>query len=236
MCDWLRQAVPSAATARPMPPDRRADYGPVQFQHDSGVSREALERLTAYLALLEKWSRAVNLVGRGTLQDAWRRHILDSAQLVDLLPPAPDGRPRRIADLGSGAGLPGLVLAILDAGEVHLIESDQRKAVFLREAARAAAVDSRVTVHAARIEDVPALNADVVTARALAPLPDLLAYAARVAAPGGVGLFPKGDRVAEELTAARKAWTLPIERFPSRSDPRGTILRVKGLRIGGLSP
>jgi 16S rRNA (guanine527-N7)-methyltransferase len=202
-------------------------YGPEEFQRDTGVSRETLARLAAYAALLEKWSRAVNLVGRATLPELWRRHMLDSAQLAELLPPAPADRPRRIADLGSGAGFPGLVLAILDAGEVHLVESDARKAAFLREAARAA--DARPVLHVKRIEALAPLGADVVTARALAPLPALLGYAARHLAPGGVALFPKGRDAERELTDARKAWNMTVESVPSRSDHAGTLLRIEGL-------
>jgi 16S rRNA (guanine527-N7)-methyltransferase len=177
--------------------------------------------------LLQKWNKAVNLVGRGTVGDLWRRHMLDSAQLVDLLPPAPVGRPRRVVDLGSGAGFPGLVLAVLGAGEVHLVEADARKAAFLREAARVIAAD--VAFHVKRAESLPALDADVVTARAFAPLVDLLGYAAPLMRPDGVGLFPKGKGVEGELTVARKAWNMTVERAPSRTDAAATILRVEAL-------
>ncbi len=150
--------------------------GPEGFCAATGVSRETLERLARYAGLLETWSRSINLVGRRSLADLWRRHMLDSAQLMELMPPAPPGRPRRIVDLGTGAGFPGLVLAILGAGEVHLIESDQKKVSFLRAAARASGAE--VTIHAARIENLAPIRADLVTARALAPLPKLLAIAA----------------------------------------------------------
>jgi 16S rRNA (guanine527-N7)-methyltransferase len=206
------------------------DYGPGDFAADTGVSRETRDRLETYAGLLEKWSRAVNLVGRGTLPDLWRRHMLDSAQLLDHLPPEPGGRARRIVDLGSGAGFPGLVLAICGAGEVHLVESDARKAAFLREVARA--TETEAVFHVKRAESLPALAADVVTARAFAPLDRLLGYAAPLLGPGGVGLFLKGKGVEGELTAARKAWILTVERAPSRSDPQGTILRVEGLGPG----
>lgn len=211
-----------------------AAYGPADFQRDTHVSRETLARLERFAGLLQKWSRAINLVGRSTLPEMWRRHMLDSAQLIDLLPPAPQGRPRRIVDLGSGAGFPGLVLAILGAGEVHLIESDQRKAVFLREVIRETGVEA--TVHPVRIESAPAIAADVVTARALAALPELLQYAAKFLPSGGVCVFPKGKGVGKELTAARKAWKMAVERFPSRSDPGGTILRIEVRRCDSTNP
>ena len=203
----------------------KSSYTAADFQADVSVSRETLERLETYAALLEKWNRAINLVGRTTLPDVWRRHMLDSAQIVELLPPAPDGRPRRIVDLGSGAGFPGLVLAILGAGEVHLIESDQRKAAFLREVARHTSAPAKI--HACRIEDAPEIAADVVTARALAPLTDLLGYANRFLTSGGVAVFPKGRGVEEELTAARKAWSMQVNTLPSRSDPGGTLLLIE---------
>lgn len=211
-----------------MPPEPKRPYDATAFQADSSVSRETLDRLQTYVDLLGRWNKAINLVGKGTLADAWRRHILDSAQLVDLLPPALPDRPRRIVDLGSGAGFPGLVLAIMGAGEVHLIESDQRKATFLREVIRR--TQAPATVQAQRIEAVRDLAADVVTARALASLTELVGLAQPFLAPGTVCLFPKGGEVARELTEAEKAWRLAVERFPSQSDPRGTLLRVEVLQ------
>ena len=202
-------------------------YDAGAFQRDTGVSRETLARLEEYARLLRKWTAAVNLVGRGTLCDLWHRHMLDSAQLADLLPPAPAARPRRIVDLGSGAGFPGLVLAILGAGEVHLVEADGRKAAFLQEVARATGTDARF--HVKRAETLTGLEADVVTARAFAPLADLLGAAAPLLGPGGIGLFPKGKTVDSELTVARKAWNITLDRIPSRTDTAATILRVEAL-------
>ncbi len=184
-----------------------------------------LDRLEAYLAHLEKWQRAINLVGPKTLADPWRRHILDSAQLMPLLPlPHPD---LKIADLGSGAGLPGLILAIMTGADVHLIESDQRKATFIREAARV--TETPVTVHPARIEDVAPLAADVVTARALAPLERLLPWVDRHLKTGGKSLLLKGADADEELTLARKKWTMNISRKRSLSDASGTVFILDDL-------
>ena len=192
------------------------------------VSRETLDRLELYRQLLVRWTARINLVSRASLADAWRRHFLDSAQLIDHLPPAPAGRPRIVVDLGSGAGFPGLVLACLGAGEVHMVEADQRKAVFLREAARR--LDVTATVHATRIEAMAAFPADLVSSRACASLPQLLLYASRFAETASDSLPPclflKGKNLEEELTAAGKAWKMTYERFPSRSDPSGTILRI----------
>ena len=201
---------------------------PAGFARETGVPRETLARFETYLQLLAKWNRAINLVGAGTLDDAWRRHMLDCAQLLPLLPPCPPGETRRIVDLGSGAGFPGLVLALLEAGEVHLVESDQRKAQFLREAART--LDLDVAIHRARIEALDPLPVDVVTARACAPLAKLLEYAERFPArlKGGplTCLFLKGRQAEDELTAIGNAWNMRVERFPSRTDPTGTILRI----------
>jgi len=182
------------------------------------VSRETLERLEAYVALLAAWNRRINLVGASTMGDPWRRHILDSAQLVAHLPP----RARVLVDLGSGAGLPGLVLAILGVPEVHLIESDQRKAAFLREAARVTGAAAQI--HPQRAEKMPRLAADMVTARAVANLPDLLDIAEPFLGPHSICLFLKGRGAEEELTLAAKSWKMRARLLPSLSDPGGMLL------------
>jgi 16S rRNA (guanine527-N7)-methyltransferase len=182
------------------------------------VSRETLERLDAYVALLAAWNRRINLVGASTMGDPWRRHILDSAQLRPHLPP----RARVLVDLGSGAGLPGLILAILGVPEVHLVESDQRKAAFLREAARVTGAPAQI--HAQRAEKLPRLAADVVTARAVASLPDLLDIAEPFLATHSICLFLKGRGAGEELTLAAKTWKMASRLLPSLSDPGGTLV------------
>lgn len=204
-----------------------------------GVSRETLARFERYAALLDKWNRKINLVARGALSDPWRRHFLDSAQLLPLLPPAPEGRPRVLVDLGSGAGFPGLVLGALGAGEVHLVEADQKKAAFLREAARETGTE--FTLHATRIENMTPFPADVVTARALAPLPKLLSLAERFlwrtqAGPPPMALFLKGRQVEQELTDAAQTWHMQTEAFPSRTDPAGRIVRLSRLARKGPPP
>ena len=196
---------------------------PEDFQRETGVSRETLDRLESYAALLVEWNSAINLVSQNSLKDLWRRHMLDSAQLQHYMP-APGDRRRVIIDLGSGAGFPGMVLSILDAGEVHLVESDQRKTVFLREVAREVGSDAHI--HGVRIEQMRDFPADVVTARALAPLPELLALAAPFLSEGGTALFLKGQSASSELEEAEKDWVIQTRRYPSLSDPSGIVLSV----------
>jgi len=186
------------------------------------VSRETLDRLHSYAALLEKWTAVINLIGSADRGDIWSRHIADSLRLLPLIPP---GTARGI-DLGSGAGLPGLVIALASNIPFDLIESDQRKAAFLQEAARV--TDAPVQVHAARIEVANLPPAPLVTARALAPLNALLALAAPLIAPGGTALFPKGARAAEELKQARETWRMDVVQHTSPGQP-GAILSITGL-------
>ena len=199
------------------------------------VSRETLQRLEIYAGLLVKWQAKINLVGPATLPDLWRRHFLDSAQLLPLLPAAAG----TLVDLGSGAGFPGLVLAIMTDWSVHLLDSDQRKCAFLIEVARATNVAEvaldcgvldRVTIHAKRIEQVTGIAADVVTARACAPLDELLALAEPFIGEKGTGLFLKGAQAEEELTQAQRHWTMRLDRRESISDPAGKILIVSHLK------
>lgn len=195
-------------------------YGPDDFAAATGATAEQLDRLAAYLALLRRWQRTINLVGAASLGDAWRRHVLDSAQLAPLIPPSA----RRLVDLGSGAGFPGLVIAILSDIAVTLVEADARKCAFLNEAARIAG--ATVTVRTGRIESISPEPFDVVTARALAPLPKLLDYAVKWLAPNGICLFPKGRAVAAELTAADEIWKMRRASLPSRSDTDAVILKI----------
>lgn len=202
---------------------------PESFSGFFDVSRETMDRLLAYEALLRKWQKSINLVSAASLPELWRRHMLDSAQLLPLAPE----RALRWIDLGSGGGFPGLVIAILlrerPGFHMHLVESDQRKCVFLREAARIA--EAPVTVHTVRIETFAKEEepADVVSARALAPLDRLFGWAAPLFGPDTIGLFLKGQGVQDELTLARESWIFDAELSPSQSDPQGSVLKVRGL-------
>ncbi|NMJ40936.1 16S rRNA (guanine(527)-N(7))-methyltransferase RsmG [Roseomonas sp. JC162] len=185
-------------------------------------------RLAAFRDLLLRWNATINLVSARTAAEVDSRHIADSLQLVPLLPP--EGP---IADLGSGGGLPGIVIAAaLPDREIHLVESDRRKAAFLIEAAGTLGLKG-VKVHAARIESATLPPLPAVTARALAPLDALLAHAARFLAPGGIALFPKGRTAEQELTTAAAHWHFTAERFRSRTDPEATILRLSEIRRAG---
>ncbi|MGR3514726.1 MAG: 16S rRNA (guanine(527)-N(7))-methyltransferase RsmG [Paracoccaceae bacterium] len=193
------------------------------FQEYIDVSRETLERLYSYAQLLEKWTRKINLVAPSTLKEIWSRHFLDSAQLLELVP-----QPQHWVDLGSGGGFPGAVIAILLADragtEVTLVESDQRKASFLRTVNRELGLSFKVI--AKRIEDVPPLQADVLSARALAPLAQLLVYAERHLCSDGRALFPKGASGQSEITQALECWRFDCRTYPSITDARSTILSV----------
>lgn len=189
----------------------------------ASVSREARTSLDCYLELLRKWNKAVNLVSGATLEAAWNRHIEDSLQLWRHFPPAA----RVFADLGSGGGLPGIPLAIMARAEGRpmrcvLVESDQRKAAFLSQASRDLGLD--IEVRTERIESTAILNADVLAARALAPLEKLLGFAQRHLATGGRAIFPKGARAEEEMSAARARWRFTVVSWPSTTDPNAQVL------------
>ncbi len=199
-------------------------FGPEEFAAQTGVSRETLARLKAYADLLADWNARHNLVAKSTLPDVWHRHFLDSAQLAPLLPTAG----KTLADLGSGAGFPGLVLAVLRPDlAVTLHEATTKKCAFLQAAAERMGV--KVRVCNARLEDLPRQPFDVVTARALAPLPQLLAYAYRFTGANSVCLFLKGQNVGPELTEAHKYWNMQASQVPSQTEPSAAIVTVRQL-------
>ncbi len=192
------------------------------------VSRETTARLEAYVALLKKWNPAINLVAKSTLADAWSRHILDSAQLLDL---CPQGAAHWV-DLGSGGGFPGLVVAIIAAEmlpglQATLVESDQRKAEFLRTVARETGVT--VTIQNVRSEDLSPQAADVLSARAFARLPLLLEHAHRHLKPGGIALLLKGAAAEAELSEALATWRFAVQKTPSKTDSQAVILTIGDL-------
>ena len=199
--------------------------GPDSFRAAYGVSRETTARLETLAALLQKWNRRINLVSSSTIPVLWSRHIADSAQLW----PLRQQDEGLWLDLGSGAGFPGLVVAMLAAEfapamVVRLVESDERKAAFLSTVARETGL--AVDVLTTRIERLAPQQADVVSARALAPLADLIGMVEKHRRPGGIGLFPKGETVHNEIADASSRWRFDCKLIPSRTDPRATILEI----------
>lgn len=183
----------------------------------------------AYAALLADWQQRMNLVAPSTMPHIWQRHYADSAQLYALLPP----RAASIVDIGSGAGFPALVLAILAQADkrpltIHLVESIQKKAQFLR--AVAAQLNLPVVIHAARAEKIHGVKADVITARAVAALVDILPLAKNFASLETILLLMKGVRAEEELTIAKQAWHFKHAIIPSRTDASGRILQLEKLQ------
>lgn len=192
------------------------------------VSRETTDRLQVYAALIKKWNPRINLVAKKTLPDLYTRHIFDSAQVFDLIPQGI----RHLVDLGSGGGLPGIVLSILLAetqpcAGITLIESDQRKSVFLRQAIRELSLNAQVLTD--RIESVVPQNADIVTARALAPLPDLIALAQRHMADDASAIFLKGAQAAKEVAEARRSYQFDLDQRESVTGA-GVVLLLRNLR------
>ena len=197
--------------------------GKEDFRARADVSRETFEMLETYERLLTTWNKRINLVAPATLHQLWTRHFLDSAQLVDL------AGGKTWADLGSGGGFPGAVVAIMASSEQRtvLIESDQRKAAFLRTIAR----ETRpFEVIARRIEDTDPQEADVVSARALAPLPVLLGYVSRHLKPGGLAVLPKGKKAKDEIREALEHWRFDCEIYPSQTDPDAVVLTIGDIK------
>jgi 16S rRNA (guanine527-N7)-methyltransferase len=187
------------------------------------VSRETRDQLEAMVHTLGRWQKAVNLIGKATLEDIWVRHILDSAQLVPLIPRSA----KTLADLGSGGGFPGLVLAALRPElEVTLIESDARKGAFLAEAGRRMSLKKQPKVVISRLETAPPAKADVLTARALAPLDQLLAWAAPHRGDTAICLFHKGKSWQAEVATAKRNWDFEAQPFSSVTDRESVLLRI----------
>lgn len=191
------------------------------------VSRETFEKLEIFAALVEKWTSKINLISRPSVSDLWDRHIVDSVQLFTLAPPQ-----GRWVDLGSGGGFPGIVISILSAEKgaghgVTLVESDQRKAVFLRTAIREIGLSS--VVISDRVENIPNLQADIISARALADLSTLLSYADMHLKPDGVALFPKGEKWKSEQADAQNQWSYSCEPIRSATNPSAAVLKIKDI-------
>lgn len=189
-----------------------------QLQQHLAVSHETIERLTIYADLLCKWQPKINLVSQSTMSDVVNRHFLDSLQLLPLLP----ATIKRLVDMGSGAGFPGLVLAIAGVSDVHLIESDQRKAAFLKEIARL--TSTPITIIEGRAEQQKLDGVDVITARGCADLSQLFKWSQKFCTNETVCLFHKGRNYTTEITEAKKEWLFHVKPHSSLSDPQASIL------------
>jgi len=203
-------------------------FGPEDVVRLTGVSRETFQKISAYLELLDRWRERINLIGPAEGRHLWRRHVLDSLQLLQYI----SAEDKSVADLGSGAGFPGLILACALADKagaaVTLVEKSPRKSEFLRAVGKE--VGLPVAVLTIRLEDAPGVLFDVVTARALAPLPKLLGFADAWLKPSGKALLMKGRDTEAELAEAREAWTFDLSTLDSQSSPEGRVLRVSSLR------
>jgi 16S rRNA (guanine527-N7)-methyltransferase len=199
------------------------------MQSRSNVSRETEDRIAAFCEMVEQWNNSINLIAPATVLQIAERHVKDSAQLTEFFPPDA----RSWLDLGSGGGFPGIVVAAYLAADapncrVTLVESDRRKAVFLRQAIQRLSL--HVNVIADRIESAPGQNADVVSARALAPLPRLIELSMRHLRPGGICVFPKGKNCDAEISdALRAGWSFSAETHKSKTDPNGVILILRNI-------
>lgn len=215
----------------PWPAHDEDGFGPEDAVRLTGVSRETLARVQSYLAILDVWRERINLIGPGEGRHLWRRHVLDSLQLLDQI----DAGDLRIADLGSGAGFPGLVIAAAmverPGASVTLVEKSVRKAQFLEAAIKEAALPAKVLN--VRIEEPPVgllkERFDLLTARALAPLPKLLGYGYAWLKPSGKALLMKGKDTAAELAEARQSWTFEVEERASLSSPEGRVLKISSI-------
>ena len=195
-------------------------------KNDLDVSRETFEKLKAFAELVRKWNPKINLVSKDSLNDLWSRHILDSVQIFELVP-----GPGKWVDLGSGGGFPGIVISILNQEErnfdVVMVESDQRKSAFLRTAIRE--LDLAAKVKTERIEELECLEADVLSARALADLTKLLGFAELHLKRGGIALFPKGQSWQREDLEARQDWNYDLETVTSKTNSDAAILKIKDI-------
>ncbi len=216
----VRPAIPVPAGKTAWTPPR---YAEMPTRLPDSISPETADRLEQFVALVQKWTQSINLVSRGDRELLWPRHVLDSLRLLPLIP---QGTARGL-DLGSGAGFPGLVLALASGIPFDLVEADHRKAAFLVEAQRV--TRAPVKIHCTRIEQLSLPRAPLITARALAPLTRLLEHAERFLAPGGICLFAKGAHADIEVSEALQHWRMQINQTSDPSFPEATILAVTDL-------
>ncbi len=198
---------------------------PEAFQKTLNVSRETLAKFQIYQGLLQAWQKKINLIGPGTERDIWGRHFLDSAQILNLVNKAGVKKNRSWLDLGTGAGFPGVVLALLGEREVYLVEPNPKKCAFLRTVIRETGIEAQVLQ--SKAQDISPFKVDIVTSRALAPVEQLLTWGLPFLAEGGEFWLLKGESGEQELTLAMKNHTMKIEVFKSLTETKGKILRIR---------
>lgn len=213
-------------------PEAREDAAPLgvqnrtAFQARFDVSRETMAQIDAFAGLLERWQTKINLVGPKTIDEIWSRHIWDAAQIRNYIP----SETTSIMDIGSGAGLPGVILAALTDALIHSVESDGRKIAFQRQVAMAMGLVEKVVLHNKRVETLPAIGADVITARAFAPLAKLFELSHTHAHDKTLWILPKGQNVALELEEATKCWTFHVKQVHSETDDQAKLLLIHSVR------
>ncbi|MBL4836978.1 MAG: 16S rRNA (guanine(527)-N(7))-methyltransferase RsmG [Kordiimonadaceae bacterium] len=204
------------------------DYGFSDFEKDIDVSRETSAHLKTYGDLLVKWQKAKNLIANSTLDDIWHRHFLDSAQLAPHLEACYGKKQLTMLDIGSGAGFPGLVLSAMGVGIAHMVEANGRKCIFMRQVIRETGMNA--DIHNERIENITPFPVDIITSRACASVSQLIKWAAPFLEFSPEIWLLKGETAEEELTEAQAYWTMEIDRYPSRTDAKGVILRLKNIK------
>ncbi|WP_020398556.1 16S rRNA (guanine(527)-N(7))-methyltransferase RsmG [Kordiimonas gwangyangensis] len=202
-------------------------YSADDLARDLDVSRETLDKLKIYAGLLAKWQKAKNLVANSTLDAMWQRHFLDSAQMAPLLRKAYGDRDLTMLDIGSGAGFPGLVLAVMDVGHAHMVEANGRKCIFMSQVSRE--TSATATIHNERIEALEPFPIDIVTSRACARVLQLIEWASPFLGNTTEMWLLKGEGADEELTEAQACWKMDVTKHKSLSDPNGVILRLSKL-------
>jgi 16S rRNA (guanine527-N7)-methyltransferase len=200
-------------------------FNATQFQKESNVSRETLDKLVEYSELLMKWQKAKNLVSNSTLDDMWLRHFYDSAQIYNHLEKVLATMPRTLLDIGSGAGFPGLVLGAMGVNKVHMVESNGKKCSFMSQVARMIGVDA--TIHNERIEKITSFDVDLITSRACAKVSQLLDWSEPFLKNPKIELWLlKGQTAEEELTEAQTYWTMKSSSFESKTEKGASIIRL----------
>lgn len=203
-------------------------YSLSDLEHEFDVSRETSSKLQTYADLLVKWQKAKNLVSNSTLEDLWRRHFLDSVQLVPQLEAVFGKKKLTMLDIGSGAGFPGLVLGVMGIGTAHMIEANGRKCIFMGQVSRETGADAQI--HNVRIEDIESFPVDIITSRACARVNQLIDWASPFFSSSPEMWLLKGESAEEELTEAQACWSMTVSRFDSLSDPGGVILRLRDIK------